>query len=635
MLILGELGLARILARQAEMEGFRPILQAIEAPSSSLSRTSDVQEIRKLFSWFAKISEGQGFIHPGITPWAERPEISTVGQELNLTVVSPCARILSLFANKLNLLLEAEKLGIPNLVQSYDPIHSVREIQRFIRKTKQPFPFVVRAAKGSGQFSVQVVQSPQFVTKELLPWFEQLRWNTGEVILFPERYLEGARQFVVPFVRLKGQRAQIFPLLDSSLQSRFRKVVEFCPAYHLDSKVKDRLVEWTALLAEQFDYIGLGTLEFLVDGSRTYFLGGQARLNTAFHLWEKVAGTSALRWQLNTLEMPGLSRRAPSVLPETKWKPAVSARIYAEDSLFHFPHPGSVVELSTKAVLKFPNISAEVSLSYEAGQEVPVSASGLMGVVQAWQDDPGKPDRREEVIDAVKQVLSQTWISGSVQTNERFLHELLTHPWIREGIFHTGFIDEEFLPQVLPSGEELELAASVCAAIHPSEPTDRWMVGERWIRSASLLSPVAWIEDPQVWSHESQNGISGWVKDQQENSIRVCAVPVGNRWLVRLGHWFLTVRKISRPLVAVDKEIQRENGTRRLVALVSGRVHAVLFRAGIWIPQHDALVVLESFGVFVPHSLPLEVRVVEWKVEADEAVHLGQTLAILELRRKT
>ena len=69
----------------------------------------------------------------------------------------------------------------------------------------------------------------------------------------------------------------------------------------------------------------------------------------------------------------------------------------------------------------------------------------------------------------------------------------------------------------------------------------------------------------------------------------------------------------------------------RCFALGSGRVHAIRFLPGAWIPAHDPLVILESEGVFIPHALPRNSRVKEWKIEANEWVALGQELAIVEI----
>lgn len=628
ILVLGELASASVLGRHFEAAGFKPIYQAHDSTLPRIGRR-DYKTLREVLMRFSKESGGEGLVHPGVTSWAERPELQTLGQEAGLTVIAPSAKILSLFDNKLSFLLEAEKLGIDNLVQSYDPLSSIREIQRFIRKTRQTFPFVIKSAKGGGHFGVYVLHGPQSVGPDLTLWFEQLRWNLGEVILFPEKYLEGSRHFSVPFVRFNTGKIQIFPIVDGSLQSRYRKVLEYCPPFRVDADVLEKITRWTKAFAESCHYVGLGTLEFLVDGGRAFLVGGQARLNTSFHLWEEVAGTSALSWQLAALSPEGVRVVPTAVVPKSAWRQGASLRIYAEDSLFHLPQPGLVVEVAS---------NENTTLSVEEGKRVSSLDTGLLGVTQVLAENS------EQLHAALNRALEQVWISGSLQTNERFLSELLNHPWVREGIFHTGFVDEEFLPQVLPGVEDLEIFAAVCAwffdatrdlsvplseAQRQEDQESRWMVGERWVKTRALLKPLSWEGEPSVWSRYGFRGVSGRVQIEGRPALRVCATLVSNRWLVRLGNWFMPVRRLP-PKSQIEARTLTQ---RRLVALVSGRVHAVLFRKGVWISTHESILVLESFGVFVPHALPMEVRIVEWKVSHDEVVSLGQELALLEVRR--
>ena len=134
--------------------------------------------------------------------WAERAELATLGEELGLDVICPPARVLALFANKLNLLSEADRLGIPHLVMGFEPIYSIREIERLIFNQAlkhKPFPFVLKAVKGGGA-SASCRPRREDLERKIPLWVEQIRRNMGEVALFAERYLEGARHVLVPFV---------------------------------------------------------------------------------------------------------------------------------------------------------------------------------------------------------------------------------------------------------------------------------------------------------------------------------------------------------------------------------------------------------------------------------------------------
>ncbi|MBI2712822.1 MAG: ATP-grasp domain-containing protein [Bdellovibrio sp.] len=633
ILLLGEFSTTKNLGRAAESLGFQPVYHTGCAELPGLPRR-DLSALKKVFEKFSHDSNAQGLVHPGVTAWAERPELQTTGQEFGLAVVAPTAKILSLFNNRMSFLLEVEKLGLHHLALSFDPFSGVREVQRFIKQTRQGFPFVLKSARGGGNFGVYVVHGPLSLGAEFHLWLEQLRWNVGEVLLFPEKYLEGSRHLSVPFVRLNDGKIHCFPVVDGSLQCRFRKIIEVCPPHCVDSEILEKVIRWTRHLVDSWQYVGFGSIEFLVDGSRAFVVGGQARLNTSYPLWEKVAQTSALGWQLHALDI-GVPT-PPLASSPNRGVQGIGLRIYAEDSLFHLPQPGVIQEVDSG--------SDSVTTGLTSGDQVSPCDSGLLCTVQELGESWTK------ALAGLREKLDQFWISGSLQTNERLLLELLNHPWVREGIFHTGFVDEEFLPQVLPDAEILEGMAACCRYFKEStEPRsekvdgvppveERWIVGERWVRPARLLRTPDWVSPPTSWVVKDPGkgeleGLSGVLRIISSEStkprlMRVSAILLNGRWLVRLGKWFMPVRCLAPKGVTEPKSLKR-----RLVALVSGRVHAVLFRKGVWVGTHDTILILESLGVFVPHALPIEVRVLEWNVSHGDAVTQGQELAVLEMRR--
>jgi acetyl-CoA carboxylase biotin carboxylase subunit len=625
----GPFGAAGLISESLRNEGFTP--EFSPEPLPSLHDPNALEALRALLRSFAERTRDAvgAAVHPGVTVWAERPELATLGEELGLDVICPPPRVLALFANKLNLLGEADRLGIPHLVTSFDPIYSVREIEKLIYNqalARKPFPFVLKAVRGGGSFGIFVVHEANELERKISLWVEQVRRNLGEVTLFPERYIEGARHIVLPFARFIDGRFKTFPATDASLQCRYRKVVEFCPASRVGAVAESRMAEHARKLAEHVGYVGVGALEFLVEDDRCYLVEGTARLNTGFHLWERVAGTSAVAWQLAALEgcPPG---QEPIPSPRPEWRSGIALRLYAEDSLLQLPQPGEVFEVSSKREWHLGgSISAELDLHVEAGVQVRPSDYGMVGML--WC---GAPDAKK-ALNVARGVLDELWIAGSIQTNERFLAELLAHPWVKEGIFHAGFVDEEFLPAVRPSAEVLGLFPSVLQSTLPGEPSTggvvRWAVGDQWVKPGPPAE-IRWADGPRLFEHEGLPGVSGSVEVEDGHKLRVCAFPLSeNKWQVRIGEWVLSVRRIAR---VPGEKPQR---APKLFSLIHGRVHSLLYREGSVVPAHEPLAVLEALGALVPHSLPVEVRITHWCVAAEAIVKAGDVLAEFELTSK-
>jgi acetyl/propionyl-CoA carboxylase alpha subunit len=301
--------------------------------------------------------------------------------------------------------------------------------------------------------------------------------------------------------------------------------------------------------------------------------------------------------------------------------------------------------------LPLPDAWAEYSLNYGNRETISTFDSGIIGLFFAYGSD------RPEVLSLVRQMIFDFWMVGTVQTNQRFLFELLQHPWVQEEIFWAGFIDDEYIPNIyLPVevekfflGVSTYLPEIVAENVEPETGEKsilpKWFVGKRRVKvdSASLTqarSNLIWSQGPIYWNQENRTAFTGvlqlpWeqllgekllegklssVESLNEQRAPIFVFPSGDHWLVRIGFWFSTLKRIQSG--------KSKQGVV-LKAMNSGRIHAVLFLQGALVSPHDPLLTLEAFGVLVPHALPVEVRIGEWYVKAEDKVREGQELAHL------
>lgn len=618
-------GVTLRIASQLKDAGLDPLVPGLS--DDRLPKLSDRNAALKMGELLKSYSGQVQWLHPGLSAWAERPELPTLGTQAGMSVIAPSSKVLSLFGNKLTLFEKGEEMGIPNLVIDPEPMHSLREIEKFVRSRRQKFPFILKTAKGGSRFGLTAFHEATELEAKLPLWLEQIRNSCGEVILFAERYLEGSRLISVPFARFIDGRSRVFPLIDASLQCRHRKVIEFCPAPSIHEEIEKQIIEWTQKLAQHCGYVGVGALEFLIDSGRAFLIGGTPRLHAAFHLWEKVAGTQAVAWQLACLQ-GGSATIVPAVQPDKKWQSTIALRLYAEDSILQLPQPGIVQQLSEQRNWNFSIGEAELDLMVEAGENVSPGEQGWIGTL--WVGSTERP----QVSKLAQGVLDQLWIAGSLQTNERFLAELLQHPWVREGMFHTGFIDEEFLPALRAPAELIRLFASVLEAQGEGRPGYRWAVGDQWVKTDADL--VDWVGEPKVWNQVQDgitlSGISGELRITDGRQLRVCAYPLAEgRWQVRLGSWVMTVRRA--PGKSVGKATEKPKP--RISSLIPGKVHSILYRDGATVQAHEPILIVESLGMLIPHALPVDVRIDRWKVLPEQNVHAGQELAEFQVLAKT
>jgi hypothetical protein len=199
------------------------------------------------------------------------------------------------------------------------------------------------------------------------------------------------------------------------------------------------------------------------------------------------------------------------------------------------------------------------------------------------------------------------WILGNVQTNQYFLSELLQHPWVKEEMFYAGFVDEEFLPNLSYPSELKAVFLELKKAC------------QNWPESLpDLVDAVFWAEPPQFLKEDQI--LWGKLRLNSGISVRMSIVPLLSGLLVRVGNWYRILQK------RVDSDPQ---GGASLQALVSGKIHALLFLGGAQVQAHEPLLMIEAFGVLIPHSLPVRIR--SWMIAPKQFVEIGQRLAELEV----
>ncbi len=568
---------------------------------------------------FRVLGTGARWVHPGVTDWAERAEFQGIIESFGCEAIIPRAKSVGLFANTLLLQKKALELGIPNLMLGEDPLFSVRELKEYLKSTGRKddalYPFVLKSAfRVRGGYGVRTIRDPKDLEEWVPLWLEQLRERSGEAMLFVERVLDGARCYVQPFARTRAGVCELFSTIDGSLQFQGKSWIDVCPAQLIDETVQDTIHGHTRKLLQAIDYVGVGILVFYADGRRVYLSEGLSRLNYGFSLWENVDNTSAVAWQLYTLA-PELHPRAPKrkALDAPIKKVGLNLKLYAEDPVLRLPHPGWVWELSEPFAAQTSTSSVDFSWDILPGESVSWQSIGVLGqltaVAESW----------DEALALARQSLRKLWVSGTIQTNERFLDELLTHAWVDEGVFYSGFVDHEFIPKSAPPEGWLGIASALVEQLAgPLADNQSWM----WMNHKVLPESerVIWVDRQDAVQAHAKKCVAGTLESGSITPIRVAIAALSDtRWIVRMNQWFISIRRSSR------------GDSPQLMALVSGVVHSIFVKEGSVVSPRTNVLVIQSLEQLVSHRLPVTVCVKKLKVRPEDVVVVGQELAELEV----
>jgi len=325
------------------------------------------------------------------------------------------------------------------------------------------FPVLIKAAAGGGGKGMRLVEKePDFVSA-----FEGAKREAGGAFGDDTVYLEKA------IIRPRHIEIQVFAdghgnvvhlgERDCSIQRRHQKVIEEAPSPVVSAELRAKMGASAVAAARAVDYLGAGTVEFLLasDGSY-YFLEMNTRLQVEHPVTEMIYGLDLVAWQLDVAEGKKLAL-TQAELDARRRGHAVECRIYAEDPVRFLPSPGTITHLRVPDGPYVRNDSG----CYE-GAEIPVHYDPMISKLVVWGED------RAAAVARMRRALDEYQVRG-IETNLPFHRRCVRHPSFLEGEFDTGFIAREharLVPSAADAEGELE-AAVLALALEATVPSAR------------------------------------------------------------------------------------------------------------------------------------------------------------------
>ncbi|MGP4005276.1 acetyl-CoA carboxylase biotin carboxylase subunit, partial [Streptomyces sp. 4N124] len=255
----------------------------------------------------AALAAGADAVHPGYGFLSENPGFARAVIDAGLTWIGPPPEAIEAMASKTR---AKELMGI-------EPLHEV---------TEADLPVLVKAAAGGGGRGMRVVRRIEDLPAQLAGARAEAHSAFGDGEVFIEPYVEDGRHVEVQILADTHGTVWALGTRDCSLQRRHQKVVEEAPAPGLKPELTNSLYEMAVRAARAVDYVGAGTVEFLVAGDTPHFLEMNTRLQVEHPVTEAVYGIDLVALQLRVAEGHALDIDPPRARGH-----AVEARLYAED----------------------------------------------------------------------------------------------------------------------------------------------------------------------------------------------------------------------------------------------------------------------------------------------------------------
>lgn len=378
--------------------------------------------------------KGVDLIHPGYGFLSENAHFARACAEAGIGFVGPKPELLELMGDKVAARALTQKLKVPTLPGTEDPVTDRDEALKIANQIG--FPLIIKAAFGGGGRGMRVVRKAE----DLGPLLDEAQGEAerafGNSAVFLEKYIPRAKHIEVQILGDSHGNVLHLHERDCSVQRRHQKVVEIAPSVCLDERVRQELCDASVRIATEIGYNNAGTVEFLydLDTKDWFFIEMNPRIQVEHTVTEQITGVDLVRSQI--LIAQGAKLHGPELmLPEQKDMPrlgyAVQCRVTTEDPEKGFtPNYGKIITYRSAGGF---GVRLDAGMGDTGAVITPFYDSLLVKITVSGSDFPmalGRMDR----------VLREMRIRG-VKTNIPFLENVIHSKQFRDGGATTTMID--------------------------------------------------------------------------------------------------------------------------------------------------------------------------------------------------
>ncbi len=368
-------------------------------------------------------------VHPGYGFLSERAAFARAVREAGLRFVGPPDLLLEQMGDKVSARAAAEEAGLP-LIPGTSPLPSLEAARA--AASDIGFPVMVKAAGGGGGRGLRVVRASGDLgaAYDAARREAQTAFGTDEV--FIEKLLLAPKHVEVQI--LADQHGSVVHLFerDCSIQRRHQKVLEVAPAPGLDPKLRADLCSTAVRFARHIGYQNAGTVEFLLEGGAFYFIEMNPRIQVEHTVTEEVTGVDLVQSQIRIAQGETLADLGIDQETLTTRGFAIQCRITTENPENRFlPDYGQLISYRSPGGL---GVRLDAGSAFAGALITPYYDSLLVKLTTRGRS-LGEASAR------TLRALGEFRVRG-VETNIRFLENVLRHPTFLEGRCTTGFIDD-------------------------------------------------------------------------------------------------------------------------------------------------------------------------------------------------
>lgn len=367
---------------------------------------------------------GADAVHPGYGFLSENARFAEILAEHNVQFIGPRPEHIRLMGDKIAAKRTAKQLGIPVVPGSDGDIGTDAEAHRLAGDVG--YPLMLKAAAGGGGRGMRVVREESELDGALQSARAEAKSAFGDDTLYLEKYLERPRHIEIQVLGDGKGRAIHLGERDCSLQRRHQKVWEEGPSPALNTGTRDEIGETVAKAMRQIQYLGVGTVEFLYEDSKFYFIEMNTRIQVEHPVTEMITDIDLILEQIRVAAGSDLELTQSNVKFHGH---AIECRINAENPVSFRPSPGKIVHYHPPG-----GLGVRVDSAVYHGYTIPPYYDSLVGKLIVH----GKT--RGECLMRLKRALDEFVVDG-IETTLPLFRALARDKDIIDGDYHIHWLE--------------------------------------------------------------------------------------------------------------------------------------------------------------------------------------------------
>ena len=588
---------------------------------------------------------GADAVHPGYGFLSENPDFVRACDAAGLIFIGPRPESMEAMGLKDAAKKLMDEAGVPT-TPGYHGKDQAPELLK-VKAGMIGYPVLIKAVAGGGGKGMRKVEHEASFLDDLASCQREAKSSFGNDHVLIEKYIPSPRHIEVQiFGDSHGHVVHMFER-DCSLQRRHQKVIEEAPAPGMTEAVRKAMTEAAVNAAKAVNYVGAGTVEFIVDGSGAlntdgfWFMEMNTRLQVEHPVTELITGLDLVELQIRVAQGEDLPKQKDIKMQGH----AMEARLYAEDPANDFlPSIGKITCFDSQSWVSNDD-KYRIDTGVEQGDQISIFYDPMVAKMITLAET------REEAAESLKDLINQAEVIG-ITTNSAFLYKCLSHDGFLSGDVSTHFIPQN-LSQIMPidfaqDDRVFGLAALFCEQKYEEKPASPFRNQDGWRPNLPARRTHHFVRngEPVTVQIKSSTDLTALVEingkppmsfdcGPEETSLTNSeALNHYSSWGFKIHTDHVSIYRNAQ-LICVNREVFEDGATTTsadaITAPMPGKIIGVKCEVGANVTAGEPLIIMEAMKMEMTLEAPRDGCVKSLMVETGALVTDGDILLELDL----